>query len=377
MTTQTNRTRRATALFLLCLALSLSLRSCTDRKAEDRAPGDTARDGTVVLSENANIASRLRFSTVAERDFAAERTAAGTIRAIPTAYAEIAPPFAGRVLKSHVRLGQKVNAGSPLFDISSPDYFNAQKEYADAGQEYRQAERNLKRQQDLLANGVAAQRELEEAEMEHAIRKSALASASVALRVFGVDPEKAVLGWPLTVTSPIRGEVLSHNIVIGQYLREDAEPLAVVADLSSVWIAAQVKEKDIPSVRKMDEAEVQVSAYPDKVFKGKIHHTGDIVSEETRSVEVLVECENPTRDLKPGMYATVLFKDRRESVLLVPSGAVFQQEDGQFVFVKTGEGRFEKRTIGTAGTSNGNIIVASGLRAGETVVSEGGFLISY
>ncbi|MGJ1267855.1 efflux RND transporter periplasmic adaptor subunit [Sphingobacterium spiritivorum] len=378
MMTQTNKVRsNITALLLLAVTSSFLLHSCGNSKEEDHGhtAGYTIKGDTVVLTENSNIKSKLNFSTVAEQDFVMELTTAGIVRAIPTAYAEIAPPFAGRVLKSYVRLGQKVNAGSPVFEISSPDYFNSQKEYFDAKQEFRQAELNLKRQQDLLKNGVGVQRELEEAETEFTTKKSALSNASAALKIFNIDPENTVLGQALIVVSPIRGDILTNNIVIGQYLREDAEPLAIVAELSKVWIVGQVKEKDIRFIRGLDEVEVMVAAFPDRTIKGKIYHVNEIVNEETRSVEVLVECENPNHDLKPGMYVTVLFKDTPEIAILVPSKSVFQKEDKQFVFVKMDDTRFEKRQIETAGTSNGSVIVTSGLRTGEVIVSEGGSLM--
>lgn len=378
MMTQTNKVRsNITALLLLAVTSSFLLHSCGNSKEEDHGhtAGYTIKGDTVVLTENSNIKSKLNFSTVAEQDFVMELTTAGIVRAIPTAYAEIAPPFAGRVLKSYVRLGQKVNAGSPVFEISSPDYFNSQKEYFDAKQEFRQAELNLKRQQDLLKNGVGVQRELEEAETEFTTKKSALSNASAALKIFNIDPENTVLGQALIVVSPIRGDILTNNIVIGQYLREDAEPLAIVAELSKVWIVGQVKEKDIRFIRGLDEVEVMVAAFPDRTIKGKIYHVNEIVNEETRSLEVLVECENPNHDLKPGMYVTVLFKDTPEIAILVPSKSVFQKEDKQFVFVKMDDTRFEKRQIETAGTSNGSVIVTSGLRTGEVIVSEGGSLM--
>lgn len=199
----------------------------------------------VILSENSNIGSWLKLYTVEEEEYKHQMTTAGTVKAIPNFYAEIAPPFAGRVLKSHVRLGQKVQRGSAIFEISSPDYYSAQKDYFDAKQEFRQAELNFNRQRDLLENGVGVQRDIEEAETRYETQKTALSNAAAALRIFSVNPDKISLGQPLVVRSPINGEVVRNDIVIGQYLREDVGPIAIVAELSKVWIVGQVKEKDI------------------------------------------------------------------------------------------------------------------------------------
>lgn len=375
MNTQMAKAKNAN--YLLGLLLVGLLYSCSDSREGSREStvGYTIKGDTIVLADNGNLKSQLTLDTVAEQDFVMEFTTAGTVRAIPTAYAEIAPPFAGRVLKSYVRLGQKVDAGSPIFEISSQDYFNAQKDYFDAAQEFRQAELNLKRQQDLLKSGVGVARELEEAETEFATKKTAFSNASAALQIFNVKPEGVTLGQPLVVESPIKGDIVTNNIIIGQYLREDAKPLAVVAELSKIWIVGQVKEKDIRFIQRLDKVEVKIDAFPERTIEGKIYHVNEIVNEETRSVEVLVECENPNHDLKPGMYVTVLFKDMPERVVLVPSKSVFQKEEKQFVFVKINDKQFEKRQVETAGTSNGNIIITSGLRTNEIIVTNGGSLM--
>lgn len=378
MMIQTNKGNSTMTALLLFVAMStLLLHSCGNTKEENKehAAGYTIQGDTVVLTENSNIKPKLQFTTVSEQNVAMELTTAGVVKTIPTSYAEIAAPFAGRVLKSFVKLGQKVNAGSPIFEISSPDYFNAQKEYFDAKQESRQAELNLKRQQDLLKNGVGVKRELEEAETEFMIKKSAFSNASAALKIYNINPEKTVLGQPLTVVSPIQGNILTNTIVIGQYLKEDAEPIAIVAELSKVWIVGQIKEKDINFIRTLDSVDIRLAAFPDKPLHGKIFHVNEIVNEETRSVEVLIECSNPNHDLKPGMYVTVLFKDMPQRSILIPAKAIFQKEEKQFVFVKINDNHFEKRQIETAGTSNGNVIVTAGIHAGEVIVSEGGSLM--
>lgn len=377
MNTQMAKAKNASNFLWLILISTGLLYSCNNSResSDESTVGYTIKGDTIVLADNGNLKSQLAFNTVAEEDFVMEFTTAGTVKAIPTAYAEVAPPFAGRVLKSYIRLGQKVDAGSPIFEISSPDYFNAQKDYFDAEQEFRQAELNLKRQQDLLKNGVGVARELEEAETEFATKKTAFSNASAALQIFNIKPEGVTLGQPLVVESPIKGDIVTNNIIIGQYLREDAKPLAVVAELSKIWIVGQVKEKDIRFIQRLDKVEVKIAAFPERTIGGKIYHVNEIVNEETRSVEILVECENPNHDLKPGMYVTVLFKDMPERVVLVPSKSVFQKEEKQFVFVKIDARQFEKRQVETAGTSNGNIIVTSGLRTNEIIVTNGGSLM--
>lgn len=355
--------------------LNLLICGCDKNSAEKENKNYLIHSDTIILPENSNIKSRIKSITIQDEEFRAELVTTGIVRSIPNRYAEIAPPFAGRVLKSYIKLGQKVTTGSPIFEISSPDYFSAQKEYFDAKSEFKLAEQNLKRQQDLLKNGVGVLRELEEAETEYETKKSALENATAALKIFNIDPSKVVLGQPLVVTSPIEGEIVNNKIVIGQYLKEDAPPVAIVAELSTVWVAGQIKEKDIPFIQQLDKVEVKVDAYPDKILTGSIYHVKEIVDEETRSVEVLIECNNNERILRPGMFVTVKLIGKPKTSVLIPAKAILQFNDNQFVFVNVGVNKYQIRKIETDGTYNDKVIVKSGLKKGESIISEGGIYL--
>jgi len=124
----------------------------------------------------------------------------------------------------------------------------------------------------------------------------------------------------------------------------------------------------------MDEVTVQIAAIPGRSFIGKIYHIGEMVNEETRSVEVLIACDNIDRVFKPGMYVNLRFKDAPHPRILVPAKSVLQQENTQFVFVKIDKDRYEKRAVQTGGSSDGYIIISEGLANGETIVDEGGVL---
>jgi len=180
---------------------------------------------------------------------------------------------------------------------------------------------------------------------------------------------------PLVVVSPIQGEVVTNNIVMGQYLKEDAPPIAVIAELSKVWIAGQVKEKDIRFLQNLTSVEVNISALPDKKIMGKIYHINEIVNEETRSVEVLVECENDDRLLKPGMFVNVKFINTVEKKVFVPAKAVLQFNDKNYVLVQTSRNQYVKRYVETGITENDKIQILNGLKPGETIISEGAFYL--
>ena len=360
----------------LLAVLSLVVYACGSPSKESQEQGQdfSVKGDTISLAASTSLRKQLQTTIVEEQSFQEEWTTAGIVRTIPNSYAAIAAPFAGRVLRSFIKLGQRVAVGTPLFEISSSDFFSAQKDYFDARQEFHQAELNLKRQKDLLKNGVGIQREVEEAQTAYEITKSGLLNASSALKIFHVDPEKLQLGKPLVVYSPIAGEIISNAIVMGQYVREDADPIATVAELSKVWVAAQVKEKDIIHLGKINNVGVQIASLPEKTFHGSIYHIGEMVNEETRSVEVLILCDNADRVFRPGMYVNLRFQDAAQQRIVIPSKAVFQQEDASFVFVKIDDNRYQKRKIQSAGSAKGQLIISQGLTAGETIVKDGGIL---
>lgn len=252
----------------------------------------------ISLTENSNLKSRIKIVEVAEEDFTFDLVTAGLVKAIPNHYAEIGSPFSGRIVKSFIKLGQKVSVNQPLFEISSPDYFEAQKGYFDSKQEYKQATLNLKRQADLLANGVGVRQEYEEAETENSIAKAAFDNATAAIKIYNVQPSSLALGQPLVVRSPIEGEILENNIVLGQYINDDSEPVIKIAALNKIWIVGKVKEKDIQHLTKLNKVQIELAAYPDQPIEGTIYHVNEIVDEETRSIDVLIEADNNNRILK-------------------------------------------------------------------------------
>ena len=213
----------------------------------------TIENGIITVSENNPILNSIKTQTTGLADYRASFSTSGTVRAISSKYAEIATPFAGRVTKSFVRQGQKVSHGSPVFEISSPDFFEVGKVYFQAKQEMELALKNLNRERDLLENNVGVARVVEEAETNFELRKKDYENALAAIKVYNIDADNMVMGQPLVIKSPVAGIIIKSNIVIGQYIKEDSEPLAIVADLDKVWVIANVKEKDIPMLKSIEE----------------------------------------------------------------------------------------------------------------------------
>ena len=356
----------------------LLLQACNSQPHEspNQSPTISAVGDTVTVSENTSLLSKLKFVTTTNAQHALKLNAAATVKIIPSSYVEIPVPFAGRIVKSHVKLGQKVAINTPLFSISSSDYFEAQRAYLDAKQAFMLAENMLKRQKDLIAHGVGSKKELEEAETNFAMSNAALGNATAALKIFDSTPTHSVLGEPLLVRSPIQGEILSSSIVLGQYTKEDAPALLRIAELSKVWVSAYIKEKDLPAIDQLARVEVSVDALPAKKIPGKIIHINQFVDEASRNIEVLIACENADRALKPGMYVNAEFERQTTPTLFIPAKAVFQFNDKSFVWVKTSSNTFVKRFVTTGVTEGDAIQILTGLVPQEQIVGEGAFYLT-
>lgn len=332
----------------------------------------TVRDGSPVLS-------KLKLETVGTEPFCNEFRTVGTVQAESGRYAEVGVPFDGRILNTKVRIGSSVRAGQTLFEMSSPEFMETGKEYFQSLRTYEKAQADYVRKQALQASGIVSQRELDEAftEAENALRDKECAEA--AIKAYGMNPAEMTTGQPLAVHSPISGEVVSYNLIPGSYVKADSEPVMTVADLSKVWVTAQIKEHFIGSVSKGSTTEIYTEAAKGTQLLGEVLYVGNIVDEDTRSVQVIVACDNREGILKHGMFVSVHFMAEAMESILVPSTAVFQGDGSSYVYVASSkEGCFVRRPVitGQENPRRDRILIEEGLEAGETILAEGGLYLN-
>lgn len=367
--------RKKTLLSSSLLCGIVLLAGCKQIKDTQESLAYLIRGDTALLSGH-DWYKHIRISEARQVSYTKEIVTAGIVRPIPTQYAYIASPFAGRVVKSYVHMGQKVDEGTPLFEIICPAFTAAQKEYFQSLSTRDFARKNLLRKEDLIRNGVSSQKELEEAQNTLSMAEKEFENAQAALRVYQVENLASLsLGQPLVVRTPISGVVIKDNIVSGQYLKEDSEPVAAVADLSKIWVSAQVKEKDIRFIKVGNSLAIEIAALPETHIKGLVYYIEEIVDEDTRSIRVLSECENPGGILKSGMYTTVHFRSDPQERVEIPETALLQGENGNFVYVQITANSFVRRNVTVEATSEGNAITGKELQAGERVISEGGYYL--
>lgn len=360
-------------IFLACIACFFA--ACNQSKVSTEKANFTIKKDTVIVSEVSPLIQKLEKQKVKLSSYSYKLTTSGIVKAIPNNYALVPAPFSGRVTKSFVRLGQQVNANDPIFEISSPSYYETGKAYYQSKAELDLALKNLNRQKDLFDKGVGIQKDLEEAEVNYALKKRDFENATASLKVYRVEPSDLVLGQPLIVRSPIKGDIVQNNIVIGQYLKEDSEPVATVAQLDKIWVAAQVKEKDIHFIKPGSDVKIKLIAYPEKDITGKIYHINSLIDEDTRSVNVLIECDNKDKIMRPGMYVTATFvHDMQKTVVISPS-AIFQRDDNSYVFLQTDKNKFLKQKIEIVTEDEDSAVVKSGLKQGDEILVNGGFYL--
>jgi len=186
----TNGKSRIITVWLFSILILISV-SCNHKQDQGEIINYLIQGDTIVISDNSNIKEKLLLYTLKEESFSPQMVTAGIVKAIPNYYAEIAPPFAGRITKVYLKLGMKTEAGTPLFEMTSPDFIDAQKYYFQAKSQLESADLNLKRQQDLQTNGVGAQRNLEEAATRYDVQKKEYENAVASLKIFNVNVDNS------------------------------------------------------------------------------------------------------------------------------------------------------------------------------------------
>lgn len=353
--------------------------SCSSGTGNEEARDFSFSGDTVTIKASSPILGSLKTATIQEEPFSSEFRTVGSVQAETDKYAQVSVPFDGRITRNLVHLGDKVSAGASLFEMSSADFLEASKTYMQAIRSHERAQADYLRKKGLKEDGITSERELEEAYTEAENTRQEMASAEATLRIFSADPSSLSVGQALRITAPISGEVVQSSVTPGQFVKADGDPLITIADLSKVWVTALVKERNIGAVQEGSMAEVFTEAEPGKAIMGKVLFVGSLVDEQTRSVQVILGCDNPDRTLKHGMFVSVHFMSEAKASIVLPSTAIFQGERGDYVYVATPiEGTYVRRDIETGSSSDDNqrVSIIKGIGLGERVLTEGGIYLN-
>ena len=368
---------------LMPLALLLGACGRTERDAATTESSQAASSssaaaeakGDVTLSAAEAKAAGIEVQEVQPTEVASIVVLHGTLGPNQDRIATILPRRPGRILSAPVPLGASVRTGQTLAMIESIALGDLQVSHRQALSEAKVAEAALERAQRLASEDIIARKDLQRARGNAEIARAALRAAADKLRLLGVSPapmdghNDAV--YP--VTTPLAGTVIDKQAVVGAQV--EAAALFTVADLSTVWLEADVFERDLAALKIDSPASVTIAAYPDQVFEGRLTYLAATMDTTSRTVKARIEVGNASGRLKPGMYATVrITSNARVSALVLPAQAVTLMQDKPTVFIATPQG-FERRTVETAGRSDGSIEIRQGLTPGEKVAVSGAYAL--
>jgi cobalt-zinc-cadmium efflux system membrane fusion protein len=302
-------------------------------------------------------------------------TLAARVQANPTTVVHIYPPISGRVLALKVLPGQEVAKGQIVGMLQSTDLQQARSDYEKAKIEAARSDLQLNRAKDLLQHQVMAQKDFDDLNAVDQAAHAELSRALQTLHILGY--KESDTSDLVAIRSPIQGVVLDVNTASGELQRslDNATSIATVANISDVWVVADLYPRDVQSVRRGQPVEVRVNGYPDAVYHGVVDNISDAVDPQTLTLKVRVVLPNPHHRFKPQMYATVSITDHSRNAIVVPATAVIRDGVSTYVYVQTGENKYERRDVQVGEAHDTTAEVTGGLHEGDRVISTGAELL--
>lgn len=283
--------------------------------------------------------------------------------------ARVFSPVAGRILSLPVQAGDSVRAGQPLLTLDVPDYADLRKAESDRATKRAAFERA----KVLFENEVVARKDFEAAENDLRAANAEVERSQARLR--SLTPLAGQAGFALR--APLAGVVTERQASPAMEVRpEQPNPLFVVSDPKHLWAIAELPEKDLAKLRVGQTVSIEVDAYPERRFAGRVLAIGDVLDAQSRRVPVRCEVRNDERLLKPEMFARITPESEGEKLPRVPNTALVTEGLHVYVFVEKAPGLIEKREVRLSFRGHVASFVGSGLHAGERVVTTGALLLN-
>ncbi len=314
---------------------------------------------------------RFKLAKADTRKLATEVTANGTVNPDVTRTIHVTSLGAGRVVDLRARLGDFVKKGQTLLVISSPDLAAAMADYQKARADEMLSHKALDRAQLLYDRGAAAAKDLETAQDAEAKATVDVSTAEHRVRILGADPDHPS---PLIdVRAPVSGTSVEQNVAGFEGVKslDNSPSLFTIADLSEVWLVADVFENDLGQIHLGDLAEIHLNAFSERTFHAKVGDISRVLDPNTRSAKVRIVLANSDGALRPGMFAVAKFRSRRlTDRVVVPSTAIMRLQDKDWIFRKQGDSRFRRVEIQADGlTPDGMQEIRDGVKPGDEVVA--------
>ncbi len=373
--------KRATTVVIAITLVSLA--ACSKKTNDtETAPATNSSNVTLTAAQRQNI----RLFTVVESKFHKTIDTAGSVDFDNDQATSVLAPFSGPVSRIVASLGQTVKKGDALAVVDSPDFATTIGAYRKAIATAKTSRQVADTDKDLVQHNGVSQRDAQQAQTDAANAEADREAALQALVSLNVDPKvikdiqdgHVVTRIDGTLRSPINGTVVEKLISPGQLLQAGTTPCFTVADLSRVWVTAQVFGSNLASINVGDQSEVSTD-FDSKMLSGKVDNISALVDPNTRAVGVRVVVDNPNGLLKKQMYVRVLIHSGQESSgLLVPVSAVLRDDENlPFVYVSQPNGGFARSHVTLGYRDNDRYEITEGLHAGDQIIVDGGLFVQF
>jgi cobalt-zinc-cadmium efflux system membrane fusion protein len=347
-------------------------------------PATSERDAqSITLSESQQAS--VKVEAVGYRVFPIEKSAVGSIDFNEDLSVQVFTPYQGKIIALFARIGDDVKKGQTLFTIDSPDLLQAESTLISTAGVLELTTRSLARLKELYQSRAISQKDLEQAVSDQQTAEGALRAARNAVRIFGKSDAEIdgiikdhMADSTLVVPSPISGRITARIAAPGLLVQPGGTAPYTVADISKVWLIANVPESDSPNLRVNQNIRARVMAYPDRAFVGEITTIGAAIDPNTHRLFVRSEINDPQHELRPGMFAAFSIQTAEPArALAVPFDGVVREGDGTMtVWVTKDRHHFERRTVRIGLQHGGYDQIIDGLQPGELIASEGALFLS-
>ncbi len=343
------------------------------------APEALIAPGTRIRFRSPDIerAAGIRVARADRAEMAAGVECAARIDFDRNRAADIRAPFPGVIREVLVDLGERVEAGDPLFVIESPQVGDLQARVLAARQRLEVARADHERHAELRASDLVSARDLDLVRQEMETARAELDAAEASVRIIGgqIETGGGNAGGRYALRAPVAGVIARRPAMTGTFADEQTS-LATVADLRVMWAVLELPEMDAAFVRLGQPVTVAVDGIPDRRFTGKITWIAAEVDPKTRTVDARAEIPNQGGMLRAQQFATAVLETAPlEDAVAVPAGAVQRLADDSVVFVRTGAGVYEPRSVTAIRRGVGMVQVAGNVRIGDEVVTDGAYLL--